>query len=659
MNFRLDDSRLYFCFSGTELMLSETRNGVWRLQSAKSGGFDSNGAAQTLSKDLGESFDESISELEASRTDGGITVFAPDGTSVKITESSIGFYDKSKKLRREVKKIVPANDGVKTILSLDSVERIYGTGERFNRVDQRGKRVHIYAIDRWCQTEGNSYIPVPFVISSNLSAVFFNRFEHSVFNIGCFPRGAMTVEQKYAPIDMFVFIAEDPAEILTAYSRITGFAPLPPEWAFGTLVCRYHPEFSSKEGIYAMADAMKENGFPWDAVIVEGWGAYKKEKWGDLKEVCEKFHAMGKKVMVYEQCGKFPSNRDDFGLEDRFAVQSDEGVELKETRSMNLLDNFHHKKMRCVDLTDPASVEKWEQLWNELLYDIGIDGAKIDFCEQFPDKPIIHFSDGRDPMAAHHWFPVLYNTLRYKHFSSKPDGGLNFSRGGGIGAQRYPFVWAGDQLREYHFLRAVVKAALSCGLSGIPFVSWDMAGYQPALNPFDKRREDKIFLRGTEFTAFSPVIQTHGKVKRPYDFDSHTRDVYRAYSNLHEALRPYLIEQAKISCETGLPMMRHLFLFDHSDKNCLDTEDEYMLGCGLLIAPVLNSAGKRDIYLPAGRWINIFSKKKYEGGITLRKFEAPLEMIPVFMLEGALSQALLPSLEAAQKYIEEINRLSK
>lgn len=650
-------NELAFRFRGIELLLTNPENGVWRLQSKKNGLFDKMGAAQTLSKDLGEEYDIAPAEFQTAEENGVITAAAGDGSCVVITPTVIGFYNAKGILKRSVKKIEPGKDETSVILSLSPDERLYGTGERFNRVNQRGKRVQIYAIDRWCQTEGNSYIPIPFVISSGVSGVFMNRYEHSVFDIGLTVKNQLKITQKYAPADLYIFLNETPGEILAAYSRLTGFAPVPPDWAFGTLVCRYHPEFQTKGGIYAMAEAMEKNDFPWDAVITEGWGAYKTEKRADLKEVSDRVHAMGKKMMVYEQCGKFPSNYEEFGLEDKYAVQSDSGVELKETRSMNLLDNFHHKKMRCVDITDPECYKKWEEVWDELVHGIGVDGAKIDFCEQFPDKPIIHFADGRDPMAAHHWFPTFYNVLRYKHFNTRPDGGVNFSRGGGIGAQRYPYVWAGDQRREFYFLKAVIKAALSLGLSGVPFVSWDMAGYQPSFNPYDKIHEDRVFLRGLEFTAFSPVIQTHGRIKRPYDFDEFTMTVYRAYAKLHDALRPYLREQAEVSSKTGLPMMRHLFLYDPADEKCLDIDDEYMLGCGLLVAPVLNDAHRRNIYLPKGTWVNIFTGEKFAGGKLLKGFHAGIEAVPVFRLEGAESEALLPALAAGDEYIRDLQRL--
>lgn len=653
----MSSNKFEFEFKNHSLLLKNIQQGVWRIQSVSDNGVDEMGASQILSKDLGEDYSEFATQLSVSNKDGKRIIKAPDGSYVEISEKAVAFFNSKGILKREILSVDDTKHGASVSFSLYDDERIFGTGERFDKVNQRGKRLQIYAIDRWCATHGNSYIPIPFALSSNVSAVFFNRYEHSVFDIGCRRKNRLFVEQKYAPLDIYIFVCDSVKEILSAYSRLTGFAPVPPEWSFGTLVCRYHPEFSSKEGVFAMMDAMAENDFPWDAAIIEGWGTYITEKRANLKEIGNRLHSMGKKLMVYEQCGKFPQNVNEFGLDDCFAVQSDEGVELKETRSMNLLDNFHHKKMKCIDLTNPEAVAKWEEVWGELMYNIGADGAKIDFCEQFPDKKMIHFADGRNPMAAHHWYPTLYNALRYKHFNQKTDGGICFSRGGGIGAQRYPFVWAGDQRREFFFLSVVLKAALSLGLSGVPFVSWDMAGYQPSFNPFDLINEDKVFLRGIEMTAFSANIQTHGRVKRPYDFDEHTRAVYRAYAKLHDCLRPYLLEQSAVSSETGLSLMRHLFIYDSSDEKCLNAEDEYMLGCGLLVAPILKNRTKRNVYLPKGKWKNIFTGEEFVGGQTLKNYKVSLEMIPVFKLINAPSEALEPSLKSAEKYINDINNL--
>ena len=55
-----------------------------------------------------------------------------------------------------------------------------------------------------------------------------------------------------------------------------------------------------------------------------------------------------------------------------------------------------------------------------------------------------------------------------------------------------------------------------------------------------------------------------------------------------------------------------------------------MCGSEYLVAPILHlNEFERDVYLPAGKWENIHTGEKLEGGRTVRA-EAPLEIIPVF-----------------------------
>jgi len=211
-------------------------------------------------------------------------------------------------------------------------------------------------------------------------------------------------------------------------------------------------------------------------------------------------------------------------------------------------------------------------------------------------------------------------------------------------------------LREWRFLRVILTGILSSGLSGIPFMSYDMSGYKPTRNP-GNNIEERVFIRGAQMGCFSSNMQTHGTVTRPYDFAGPIRDIYREYAKLHQALRPYLLEQAAYACETGMPLLRHLWLYDPNDANTHDIEDEYLLGCGLLAAPVFEDKTYRDIYLPKGQWKNIFDGQVYEGGQMRRDFHVPFEKIAVFALEGHDSTTLDGVLKDAQKILERIAAL--
>ncbi|GHT94774.1 alpha-xylosidase [Spirochaetia bacterium] len=653
------------------LRLTRFRENTWRLQAALAdGSFDDHGAAQILARDLGEDPPVRVLPFNVIREENKITVqfdkqqllITPSPFSLSVTNTgdaaAKGLY---------ISNIEKDGHDFTVRGTLADGEAIFGGGERFNHANQRGKLLEMVAIDRWAETEGNSYVPVPLMLSSRGYALFLNRYERSLLDFGANDPGVWILKQINAPLDLYIFINDDPIRTLNNYSALTGFAPMPASWLFGIQVSRHLRlgEFSTIAGIEMMMKKMAENDFPWDAIIAEGWDTFNPETYEDLRKIVATVHAGGKKFLLYEPCGRVSINNikekhkeTPIVLEPQFKTEylvseTDGNTWLSETATYNPADAPDPWLSRFIDITNPEAMKWWlDFIWKRLVQDIGVDGCKIDFCEQFPDHIPLRFNDGRSSSGAHHWYPTLYNTIMYRYFNKhRPEGGMNFSRGGSSGAQRYPFIWCGDQRREFSFLQTILTSILSSGLSGIPFMSYDMAGYAPGNNTVENP-EEKVFIRGTEMSCFSSNMQTHGTVTRPYDFAEPVKDIYRIYAKLHEKLRPYLLEQAECACKTGTPLLRHLFLYDPKDSNLFNIEDEYMLGAALLIAPVFSEDEARDIYLPKGTWRNILDSKTYQGKQTLKAFAVPFRQIPVFLLEGNDSKTIDAVLAEAQKLLD-------
>ncbi len=664
-NVSFSDSKFFlFTTKGIACRLSYTGNHAWRLQSTDNGVFDDFGAGQTLARDLGEEPNLTFEPVTCTAGPNETwTLTAPDGSRVAITAEplSLQFYAPSGKKSALVTKIWHIWDHTISVQGkLTRDERTYGLGERFDRLNQRGRELPIFSKDEWAQWKGNSYCPIPIMTSSRGYGLFSNRFEGQHFDLDSgSDNGWHIMLRSDAPVDLYVFAGERIQDALYGYSVVTGFAPEPHDWLYGTQVCRYSPDFSTPEGIYAMEKDMDENDFPWDAIILEGWDTYDPPKLQSLAQVSAHLRARGKRVMMYQACGFGPCNPAAMeGLKPEYFVRRarDNSPNLPETDSYNPMDNPNGNRSTrlYLDYTNPEAWAWWrDKIWGPLLKEAGVCGCKIDFCELMPENEPLVYADGSATAGSHQRYPVEYNTLMYRLYNSQPGGGMNLSRGGGIGAQRYPFLWAGDQTREFFFLRVALHAVLSSGLSGIPFMSYDMSAYKPGRDP-ETDPEREVFVRGLEYTAFSANIQTHGSVKRPYDFDAPIKDLYRAYAKMHDAMRPYLVEQGKIACATGVPLMRALPLWDAEDPICLDCEDEYTLGDAFLVCPVLERTDKRDVYLPAGEWRDLYTGKVYAGKQTLADVEAPLSRIPVYVNTKSASAALPGVLTAMKPYLDTV-----
>ncbi|HHX73115.1 MAG TPA: glycoside hydrolase family 31 protein [Clostridiales bacterium] len=617
------------------------------------------GAAQILATDLGETPDNTALPLCFLTGDNCIEISGGNGKVVlSLKPFSLTFQKEDGKTAALLDTLMETPEGIRIEGVLTPKERLYGTGERFNRVNQRGKLVDIMSIDKWCKTEGNSYAPVPLVLSTEGYGLFYNKFERSLLDLGHTEPDRWKITAAVG-VDLYVFVNSHPKDTLNAYSKLTGFSPMPFSWQLGIFVSRHGrtKELATLAGVEAMIEDMERHRLPWDAVVIEGWPVYDPASHDDLKTLVKKLHAMDKRVLVWEGCGRYyarEEEKDPFGYRKEYSVSHAETGEvlLPETDSYNPADSPNPRKVAFLDITNPKARAWWyDGLWTMLTQEIGIDGAKIDFCEQFPEHIPLNFYDGRSESGAHHWYPVVYNTLAYRTFTKNGKDGGCFSRGGGIGTQRYPFMWLGDQRREWRFLPAILTGLLSCSLSGIPFVTHDLSAYRPAEDE-SANPESKVFIRGAQMGAFTLNMQTHGTVTRPYDFAPEIVDIYRVYCEIHQALRPYLLEQCAIASQTGNPVLRNLYFHDPADEALFDIEDQFMLGEGILVAPVLQDTEKRDVYLPKGTWRCLFSGKTYAGGQRLENFAAPFARIPVFVLEGTESKTLPGVIAEVEKIIQ-------
>lgn len=402
-----------------------------------------------------------------------------------------------------------------------------------------------------------------------------------------------------------------------------------------------------------------------------------RERREDLRRSVEYLHAHGIRAMLYMRVGDIRSICR--GYKEEYHVHAD--VEITEadgsitvnentTRIPWLLGTAANPDVRntsgtmrttdYLDITNDEAVEWYfDGMWRELV-ELGIDGIKIDFCEVMPDsgrqigsvKTTYRWKNpDRIPVGQeHHAYATFFISLFYKKALEHrariglDDGFMLLSRGGGIGSQRSPYMWAGDQARRYDKLDDLILAVLTSGASGVPYMSYDLAGYAYVgcnYKTIGKERESQIFARGVEFAAFMTQIQSHGDVRHPFEMTDSVQDIYRAYMALHHELIPYMQEYSRIACDTGVAPVRHLGLMYPSDTATHSIFDEFMLGDGLLVAPIITEdTYEREVYLPSGRWTELLTGESLDGGRTVTA-KASLGQIPLYLSEDSADAAEL------------------
>ena len=193
------------------------------------------------------------------------------------------------------------------------------------------------------------------------------------------------------------------------------------------------------------------------------------------------------------------------------------------------------------------------------------------------------------------------------------------------------------------------------GMAGIPWWTSDIGGFVGGdiTDPYFK----ELLVRWFAWGAFCPVFRMHGErspwYEREQEFIDNVRqltsgqdnevwsfgednyEILKKYLFIREKLRPYIRECMKQASETGAPVMRPMFFDFPEDKICWETEDQYMFGPDLLVAPVMEMGERtRSLYLPEGiKWTEAATGKVYDGGQRVT-VEAPIDVIPVFVREG-------------------------
>ena len=142
-----------------------------------------------------------------------------------------------------------------------------------------------------------------------------------------------------------------------------------------------------------------------------------------------------------------------------------------------------------------------------------------------------------------------------------------------------------------------------------------------------------------EAGAFFPVMRTHStwhtKPHFPWLYGPDAESAMHKALALRYQLIPMLYSLAHETQQTGEPIMRPLLLDYPTDGKVANLSSEWLIGHGLLAAPVLTQANHRTVYLPADDWYNFFTGEKVAGG---REFdlEVPLDQVPVYVRAGTI-----------------------
>jgi len=150
----------------------------------------------------------------------------------------------------------------------------------------------------------------------------------------------------------------------------------------------------------------------------------------------------------------------------------------------------------------------------------------------------------------------------------------------------------------------------------------------------------ELLVRWTQLGALLPFCRNHSAMgtarQEPWAFgEPYTRMCREAIERRYQLL-PYLLTLAHEAAVTGAPMARPLAWSAPTHAESLACDDQFLLGDGLLVAPVLNEgATSREVLLPPGEWFAWGSSVLHAGDQRLR-VPVTLDTAPLYVRAGTI-----------------------
>lgn len=517
-------------------------------------------------------------------------------------------------------------------------ECFVGTGERFRKMDLSGQTFQLKNQDGQGVNNRRCYKNIPFFMSSRMYGCFYHTSDYCKLSLADHSTRSVQFLNDHATLDVFLIGGKSPEQILRSYRMLTGFPQMPPFWSFGIWMSRM--TYFSADEVNEICDRLRKEHYPCDVIHLDtGWfrtdwlceWKFNPNRFPDPKGFIQHLKQNGFKVSLWqlpyvaqgaEQLEEAKANR--------YISQSTKA----EDTSTGGASNFSALDYAgTIDFTYPKAVDWYKNQLLKPLLEMGVTCIKTDFGENIH---MDHQYHGMTPERLNNIYSLLYQRAAFEVTQEVTGQGIVWARSAWAGCQRYPLHWGGDSASSWDGLAGSLKGGLHFGLSGFAFWSHDVPGFHSIPDFMNSPLDENVYVRWTQFGVFSSHMRYHGTCKRePWHYPN-IAPIVKRWWKLRYALLPYIIEQSEQACQSGYPLVRALLFHHPDDRQVWHIDDEYYFGSEFLVAPVMNSDGKRDIYLPEGLWVNFFTGQRIEGGRWYYNVEVPLDQMPVFVRPGSL-----------------------
>jgi alpha-glucosidase len=521
-------------------------------------------------------------------------------------------------------------------------EWIFGCGERFARLDLKGRRVALWvqdigigrgpglgflralaslSRDAGGDREATSF-PVPAFVSTK---GYWCAMDTAAYTVIDFRRASTVADFWEVPREIAIGVQGDAPSVVAHMNAYMGKPPAAPDWIFegAWLEARGGSEEMGRRVEAALAAGVKIAAFwsrDWSGAVRPGLGprsaregSWDRSLYPDLPKDVAALRARGIRFLGYVTPFLDPAG-------DLYAEASAAGHCVKDAEGADYLLPVRGLSAAMLDLSSPEALPWFKALLRRSLLDVGLSGWLADSGEYLPADAVL--ASGESAALAHNRWPLLWaRTCReaIEEADLSSDAVL-FARAGWFGSGRYVNAfWSGERLAtfsKFDGLPGSIPAAISLGLSGGGLWHSEAGG---SVSFAWARRSPECLARWIEMSAFMPILRV-GDGLRPEASaqlwsDPSVLDLLARMSEVYAALKPYHIAVAAEQSESGLPPIRHPWMHYEADTQARRLSYQYLYGRDLMVAPALSPrANLTELYLPEDEWVHLWTSRLFRGG---------------------------------------------
>ena len=279
------------------------------------------------------------------------------------------------------------------------------------------------------------------------------------------------------------------------------------------------------------------------------------------------------------------------------------------------------------DVTDKEFMKSYFEDLHRPLEEEGVDFWWIDWQQGTKTK-----LEGLDPL----WALNHYHYLDSARNNKRP---MILSRYAGLGSHRYPLGFSGDTVVTWESLDFQPYFTNCAANAGYTWWSHDIGGHMNGV------QDDEIYIRWLQLGVFSPINRLHSSNsdfmgKEPWKKSFAVNVVSNEFLRLRHKLIPYLYTANYRTHKHGEPICMPMY-YRYDLEDAYKAKNQYIFGGELIVCPITTPQDKRlnlssvDVWLPKGRWTDIFNGRIYEGGRWVKMYR-DIDSIPVLAPAGAI-----------------------